>query len=66
MLSPLCLLRFSFKSYNVCVVKPSYDYCTLQLCQTAAQHSKSSFHVGGTSLTLKESEVELDGTILLV
>ena len=27
---------FSFKVYNVCPVKPSYGYCTLQLCQMTA------------------------------
>ena len=32
MLSLLYFLDFSFKSYNVYAVKPSYDYCTPQLC----------------------------------
>ena len=31
MLSLLYFLDFSFKSYNVSAVKPSYDYRTLQL-----------------------------------
>ena len=54
MLSLFCFLDFSFKSYNVCAVKPSYDCCTLQLCQTTAQHSKASFFgaaVGPTNWT---------------
>ena len=29
MLSFLYFLDFSFKSYNVCAVRPSYDYCTV-------------------------------------
>ena len=38
-----CFLHFSFKSYNERAVKPSYDCYTLQLCQTATQHSEASF-----------------------
>ena len=35
-------LSWSFKSYNVCAVRPSYDYCTVLLCQTAARHFGAS------------------------
>ena len=42
MLSFLYFLDFSFKSYNVCAVRPSYDYCTVLLCQTAARHFGAS------------------------
>ena len=45
-------LDFSFKSWkNMCAVKPSYDYCTIQLCQTAARHFKASFYLGWTNWT---------------
>ena len=27
------------RGFTVCAVKPSYDYCSLQLCQTAANLS---------------------------
>ena len=43
---------FSFKSYNLCAVKPSCDYRTLQLSQTAAPYSQASFHVGRKNWTL--------------
>ena len=46
MLSLLYFLDFSFKSYNVSAVKPSYDYCALQLCQTAAQHFEVKTQTG--------------------
>ena len=48
MISLLHFLAFSLKSYNVCAFKPNYDnydYCTLQLCQTAARQFEASFHV---------------------
>ena len=60
-------LEFSFKSYNVCAVKLSYDYCTLQLCQTTVPHSEASFQVGRTNWmpeASKTSEPVLGGTIL--
>ena len=53
-LSLLYLMDFSFKSYNVCAVQPSYDYYTLQLCQTAARQFEASFHVGRTNWTAKQ------------
>ena len=40
----------SVSSHNLCTVKPSYDYLTLQLCQTAARHFEASFQVGRTNL----------------
>ena len=43
MLSLLYFLAFRFKSYNVCAVNPIYDYYTLQLCRTAAQHFEANF-----------------------
>ena len=46
MLSLLHVLDFSFKSYNISAVKPSYDYRTLQLCQTAARHFKVDGRTG--------------------
>ena len=46
------LLGLYFKSWkNMCAVKPSYDYCTIQLCQTAARHFKASFYLGWTNWT---------------
>ena len=36
-------MDFSFKSYNVCAVQPSYDYYTLLLCQTAARQFEAFF-----------------------
>ena len=51
MLSLFYGLDFSFKFYNVCAVKPSYDYCAPQLCQTAARHFKAFIHVGPTNWT---------------
>ena len=47
-LSLFCFLHFSFKSYNERAVKPNHDYYTLQLCQTATQHSEASFFDGRT------------------
>ena len=51
MLSLLYFLDFSFKVYNLCVVKPSNGNCAPQLCQTAARHFEASFHVGRTNWT---------------
>ena len=45
MLSLRYFLAFRFKSYNVCAVKPSYDYYTLQLCKTSARHFEASFEL---------------------
>ena len=55
MLSLLYFLDFSFKSYNVSAVKPSYDYRTLQLCQTAARH----FEVDGRTGRHKQDKREI-------
>ena len=43
------LLGPFFKTSNVCAVKPSYDYCSLQICQTAAR--QSVVYVGRTNWT---------------
>ena len=40
----------SVSSHDLCTVKPSYDYLTPQLCQTAAPHFEAFFQVGRTNL----------------
>ena len=58
-LSFLYLLDFSFKSYKVCSVKTSYDYCTLQLWQTATRHFEAPFYVRRTSSIRMRVDVEI-------
>ena len=53
MLSLLCFLDFFFKPYNLWAVKANYDYCSLQLCQTAGRHT-SDLVLGGTALSAKQ------------
>jgi len=40
-----------FSSLTTCVHFTSYDFCTIQLCQTVARHSETSFHEGQTNWT---------------
>ena len=51
MISLLYFMAFSLKSYTECAFKPNYnyDYCTLQLCQTAARQFEASLHYGRTN-----------------
>ena len=48
---PSLLLELRPVSRLITCVQPSYDYCTLQLCQTAVRHFEASFHVGRTNWT---------------
>ena len=51
MLSLLYFVNFRSKSYNVCAVKPSYDYCAPELWQTAARYFEAPFYDGRTNWT---------------